>query len=147
MREMKSLLAIFALLTGNAQTAKCLEIPDEHLQPVIDGLICCYGTLNALANRFDEGSMSGTAESARSSARDSKISAQWLMSMRDGAAKTLGEYNQYVDSASYGSYYNMTMALENNDKEMQSLMIGICHALNPMQVLIEQDIREQSYLK
>ena len=144
---MKSLLVIFALLTGNAQTANSLEIPDEHLQPVIEGLISCYGTLNALANMFDEDSMSGTAESARSSARDSKYSAQWLMSMRDGATKTLGEYNQYVDSASYGAYYNMTMALENNDKEMQSLMIGICHELNPMQVLIEQDIRKQSYLK
>jgi len=147
MREMKSLLVIFALLTGNAQTANALEIPDEHLQPVIEGLISCYGTLNALANMFDEYSMSGTAESARSSAKDSKTSAQWLMSMKDGATKTIGEYNQYVDSASYGSYYNMTMALENNDKEIQSLMIGICYELNPMQVLIEQDIREQSYLK
>jgi len=143
MREMKLRVVILALMIGYVQAAKSLEIPDGHMQPVIEGFISCYGTLNALADMFDEDGMSGIAEFARSNASDSKYSAQWLMSMRDGATKVLGEYNQYVDSASYGSYYEMTMALENNDKEMQSLMLGICHELNPMQVLIEQDIREQ----
>ncbi len=147
MRDMKLRLALFALMIGNAQAANLSSIPDDHLQPVIAGFISCYGTLNALADTFYEDSMDGTAEFARSKARGSKFSAQWLMSMRDGATKNLGEYNQYVDSAAYGSYYEMTMALENNNKEMQSLMIDICHELNPMQVLIEQDIRKQLDVK
>ena len=147
MQQMTLRFAIFALMLGNAQAANSLSIPDGHMQPAIEGFISCYGTLNALADMFAEDGSSGTAEFARSNARASKLSAQWLMSMRDGATRTLGEYNQYVDSASYGSYYRMTMALENNDKEMQSLMIDICHELNPMQVLIEQDLREQLYLK
>lgn len=147
MRDMKLRLVIFALMIGNAQAENSLSIPDEHLPAVIEGFISCYGTLNALADMFDEDSMSDTAELTRSNARGSKYLAQWLMSMSDGATKALDEYNQYVDSASYGSYYKMTMALENNDKEMQSLLIDICHELSPMQVLVEQDIHKQLHLK
>jgi hypothetical protein len=130
-------------MISKTQAANSLEIPDEELQSVIEGFISCYGTLNALADAFDEDNRSGTAEFARSNARDAKISAQWLMSMKDGTDKTLGEYNQYVDSASYGSYYNMTMALENHDEETQASMMRICHEQSSMQNLIAEDIREQ----
>jgi hypothetical protein len=142
-REMKNLIIILLLMISQTQAANSLEIPDEELQSVIEGFISCYGTLNALADAFDEDNRSGTAEFARSNARDSKISAQWLMSMRDGAATTLGEYNQYVDSASYSSYYSMTLALENNDEETQTSMISICYEQNSMQHFIAQAIREQ----
>lgn len=131
-----------------AQEAEPIDVPfsKEEMTTFVNGLAGCAGLYEAMSIIYREGGRQATAKSMHEKHNGARVSALYLLSvehrLRTGEAKSLSEFDAYVDGVVETSATYVLSLIEQGDERGLADEVEKCAILHEAQVYIVQLMRD-----